>query len=94
MDNIGDILKSVIGNIADRKSPDNKKIDRVWISLLKDVELKHTKLIGINNGKVSVYVDSPAWLYQMSTRKMKILEQLKEEIPTIESITFKIGKIT
>ncbi|MGE0267816.1 MAG: DciA family protein [Candidatus Omnitrophota bacterium] len=93
MDNIEDIIKNVIGKIADRKLEDHQKIYRLWISLLNESELKHTKLIGVNNGKVSVHVDSPAWLYQMNTRKRKILESLKEEISNIEYINFKIGKI-
>ena len=93
MDNIEDIVKNVIGKIADRKLEDHQKINRLWISSLSESELKHTKLVGINSGKVSVYVDSPIWLYQMNTRKKKILEQLQEEISNIETISFRIGKI-
>lgn len=94
MDNIEDIIKNVIGKMADRKLGDHQKIHRLWVNMLTESELKHTKLMGVKNGMVSVYVDSPTWLYQMNTQKRKILGRLKEEISTIEYISFRIGKIT
>lgn len=94
MDNIEDIIKNVIGKMADRKLEDHQKIHRLWVNILSESELKHTKLMGVKNGTVSVYVDSPAWLYQMNTQKRKILDRLKEEISTIEYLSFRIGKIT
>ena len=86
MDNIKDVIKKVIGGIAD-KSPDrHDKIDRIWKNLLTVQELKHTKLIGIKEETLSVFVDSPAWMYQMRIRQTKILKQLKEEVSDIKHI--------
>ena len=94
MDNIEDIIKNVIGNMASRKMEEHDKIHRLWVNVLSETELKHTKLLGVKDGRVSANVDSPAWLYQMNTRKRKILQSLKDELSTIESIYFKVGKIT
>lgn len=94
MDNIEDIVKNVIGNMASRKMEEHNKVHRLWVNVLSETELKHTKLLGIKDGKIAAVVDSPAWLYQMNTRKRKILQILKEELSTIESIYFKVGKIT
>ena len=93
MDNIEDIVKNVIGQMADKKLEEYKKIDRLWINILTEGELNHTKLIGVKDGLISVVVDSPAWLYQMNIRKNTILRELKEEIPTLDTIRFRIGKI-
>lgn len=93
MDNIEDIVKNVIGQMADKKLEEYKKIDRLWINILNEGELNHTKLIGVKDGLISVVVDSPAWLYQMNIRKNTILRELKEEIPTLDTIRFRIGKI-
>ena len=94
MDNIEDIIKNVIGKIADHKQEDHQKLQRIWMNLLNETELKHTQIVGVKDGNLAVNVDSPAWLYQLNTRKRKILAQLKEEISTIENIRFRIGKIT
>ncbi len=94
MDNIEDIVKSVIGQMAEKKLEDYQKIDRLWMNILNDSEQKHTKILGIKDGMVSVVVDSPAWLYQMNIKKNNILKELQAEIPNIDSIRFRIGKIT
>jgi len=93
MDNIKDVINKVIGGIANRNPDQHNKIDRIWKNLLTEQELKHTKLIGIKEGALSVYVDSPAWLHQMRIRQTKILKQLKEEVADIKHIYFKIGTI-
>lgn len=94
MDNIEDIVKNVIGDMASRKMEEHDKVHRLWLNILSEAELKHTKLLGLKDGRIAAMVDSPAWLYQMNTRKRKILQLLKEELSTIESIYFKVGKIT
>ena len=93
MDNIKNIVNAVIGNIAEHNPDIHNKIERIWANLLNEKELKHTKIIGVKEYGLLVCVDSPAWLYQMRIRQTKILEQLKEEIPNIKYIRFKIGKI-
>jgi len=93
MDNIEDIVKGVIRKIAENQPETNDKIDRVWSSVLEDNEQKHTRLSGIKDGTLLVYVDSPTWLYQMKLRRGKLLKMLGEELPEIRDIRFKIGKI-
>ena len=93
MDSIKDIINKVIGGIADRNPDRHNKIDRVWRNLLTKQELKHTKIMGVKEETLSVYVDSPAWMYQMRMRQTKILKQFKEEVSDIKHIHFKIGKI-
>lgn len=93
MDNIKDVVNKVIGGIADKRPDVHNKLDAVWKNLLTEQERKHAKLNGIKEGVLSVSVDSPAWLYQLRTRQAKILKQLKEDIPDVKSIRFKIGSI-
>lgn len=93
MDEIKDIINKVVGDIA-QKNPDTyDRVDRIWQNLLSKHELKHTRLVGIKNDTVHVHVDSPAWLYQLRTQQTKILKRLKEEIPGVKTIYFKIGSL-
>lgn len=91
MDDIKNIVNKVIGDIAEKRPDTQNKADRIWQNLLTKQELKHTKLVGINQGVLWVNVDSPAWLYQMKIRQTKLVKQLKEEAPDIQGIRFKIG---
>jgi len=93
MDNIGDIVKSVIGNIADKKAAAVVNIEEVWNIVLDVKELEHTQLVGINNGVLSVYVDSSVWLYHLKVKKNNILQKVRKRIPEIQDIRFKIGKL-
>jgi len=93
VDNIKDIINQVIGKISSNKFESDEKIERVWRNILEEVELSHTKLDGIKDGKLSVCVDSSAWLYQMKMKKNRILERLKDEVPDVKNIGFRIGKI-
>ena len=93
MEEIKNIINTVIGNIANQTPDIHNKIERIWTNLLNEKELKHTKIIGVKEDGLFVCVDSPAWLYQMRIRQTKILKQLKIEIPNIKYIRFKMGKI-
>ena len=93
MDNIKDIIGQVIGKISAKEINTDESLHRAWANILEKEELKHTMLLGIKDKKVSIVVDSPAWLYQMRLKKGKLVEKLKDIIPDIENIIFKIGKI-
>ena len=93
MDNIESIVKNVIGNIADKREVVCVNIDEVWQDVLNDKELSHTQMVGMNSGIISVYVDSSVWLYHMKVKKNDILQKIKNRIPEIRDIRFKIGKL-
>ena len=93
MDKIKDIIREVISKISEKKFESQDKIERIWYSILEKQELKHTRFVGIKNGQVSVHVDSPAWLYQMKMKKNKILKRLKDEVPEVVNLYFRIGKV-
>ena len=93
MDSIKNIIPQVIKRLSNRQPNTQEVLENLWKGALKNEELGHVKLAGISDGKVLAYVDSPAWLYQIQIRKIKILEQLKKEILDIVDINFKIGKV-
>ncbi len=93
MDNIEDIIKNVIGNIANQKGDHVALIEDLWNKILSEDELKHCKISGVKDKKITVLVDSPAWMFQLKTKKKKILEEINNSTPDIETIFFRIGKI-
>lgn len=93
MDNIKKILEDVFGKISVGGSTSVSGINQVWVKNLSRNEQAHTRLEGINQGNLLVLVDTPAWLHHMKTRHDYLLSKLKESIPEIQQISFKLGKI-
>ena len=93
MVNIKEIVKGVIDRIAQKKPDTQFQLEGVWVEALDDNDRKHTQLVGIKNGKVSILVDSPAWLHQMRIKKSTILKKLQSKIPDIVEIQFRVGKV-
>ena len=93
MEQIKDIVSQVIANISSGKPGVQSKIQRVWQNLCDKKTAQHTAIAGLQKGSLVINVDSPAWLFQMNLQKRKILEKLKEEIPELSHIHFKIGKV-
>ena len=93
MDKIKDIIPNVIQNMSETKPSLQTKIKSVWEEITIDAARHHTAVVGLKSGKLIINVDSPAWLFQMSLKKRKILEQLRKDIPEVSNIILKIGKI-
>ncbi len=93
MEQIKDIIPQVINHIAQKKPEVQNKIQRLWQGISNGKAAKHTSVVNLQKGTLTVHVDSPAWLFQMNLQKRKILEHLKEEIPELTQIYFKIGKV-
>jgi len=92
MEKINNIIPQVIQGISERKPGAEEKLKRAWERMIADKELKKTHIVGVKDGNILVYVDSPARLFHMNMKKKKILATLQEEMPEIKTISFKIGK--
>ena len=93
MDPIKDIIPQVIKSISQKKPETQLKIQRVWQSIVGEKLGRHTAISGLKENVLIVDVDCPAYLFQINLKKRKFLRQLKDEIPELENINFKIGKI-
>jgi len=93
MEKIKNIIPEVVKTLSRKEPQEETKIQRVWDNLLDGKVKKHTKLFGIKEGKIMVCVDSPAWMFHLNLKKNKLLKEIKEEIPELTEICFKIGKV-
>ena len=91
---ISSVVTKVMEQLSHRQPQDEQ---RLLIILEKNIAknvFKHIKLAGIREHCLTIYVDSPAWLYQLNLKRQKIVEELKKEFSEIEKVYFKIGKVT
>lgn len=93
MDAIKDIIPQVIEQLSQRKPEDQNKIQRIWRNVIDAKMAQHCLLANFFDGILTVVVDSSSWLYQMNLNRKKILDELREEMPEIKNIQFKIGKV-
>jgi hypothetical protein len=93
MDNIKSIIGNVIKDLSNRQSKESDKLERVLKSILTKEEIEHIKILGEKDGKVNINIDSPAWNYQFRTKKRYILERIKDEMPRVKELQFRVGKI-
>ena len=93
MEQIKGIISQVISNISSGKPEVRNKIQRLWQNIAEPKAIQHTAVVGLQKGELVIYVDSPAWLFQMNLKKRKLFERLKVEFPKLSNIRFKIGKI-
>jgi len=91
MDEIKDIIKNVIRDMSAHKDPSKDSLQETLKQALKEKEREHCRISGIKDGSLMIIVDSPVWLYQLNLKKSKILEELKKDNPSIQTIRFKIG---
>lgn len=95
MERIQDTIQQVIGNLAAKKGDQDIKHPREIIKkLLTKKELAHIKVTNFYKGILYVDVDSSSWLYALTLRKKSFLEELKEAVPPIADIRFRIGDRT
>ena len=93
IDRVGNIVLKVMGDLSAKRPATQDKIFRVWESVCDRKAFRHTAVVGLKDECLFINVDSPAWLFQINFQKRKILRTLKEEIPEITNIRFRIGKV-
>ena len=93
MDNIKDIVKDVIGNIADNNPDKMKEVTRFFHTIVQKNEIDHCCVYGIKDATIYIVVDSSIWLYQIKMRRKILLKKITEKFSDIKNISFKIGKI-
>jgi len=93
MERIKDIIPQVLTDLSQRKPLRQTQIQKIWQHVVDSKIEKHVALAGFDKGVLLVLVDSPTRLFQLNLQKKKILEAIKQQVPEIESIHLKIGKI-
>ncbi len=92
MESIRDIIPQVIENLSGKRPNSARNIHEVWKIVVKE-GAQHSTVIDFKKGILRINVDSSAWLYQLNLQKAAFLKSLKNEIPEIADIIYKVGKI-
>ena len=91
---ISQIVKNVFLEMEANKTISKEDVETCWNRLVEESGAKHTKPVYLRKGVLKVFVDSSAWMQEMSMRKRALLKGLKRQFgkDRISEIQFKIGE--
>lgn len=91
---IGDVIKDVFERLEKEKDLSRESIEGVWGAQVGEAGVQHSKPASLKKGILTVRVDSPAWMQELTMRKRAILKGLKRALgkDRISEIHFKIGE--
>lgn len=91
---VGDIVKEVFERIERGRTLTREDVEECWKEIALDAA-KHTRPVALRRAMLTVFVDSSAWMQQMTLRKRSVLKQLKRAFgkDKISGIQFRIGEI-
>lgn len=92
---IKDVIKSVFEQMEKQKNFSREDIQTKWEEIVGKTSAKHSRPVVYRKQTLTVHVDSPAHLHELTLRKRVILKQLKSVFgkDRIAQIQFKIGEI-
>ncbi len=93
METIGSVITQIFSRLSGGQPSLQERIQQAWDTVIDKKIKGHSKIEGFAEGVLLVCVDSSAWLYQLTVEKEDLLRKMKKEIPQIQSIRFKIGKV-
>ncbi len=90
MDNIKDIISTVIGSMSSLQAESKGDIAAVWQRLCPG---PGTRVVSLKEGTLTVHVDSAMRMVKINGKKEMFLEALQKHSATIERIHLKVAKV-
>jgi hypothetical protein len=87
-----DSIPQVIENLSLKKPNTQRNIHEAWKIVARE-HAGHSAVKDFQKGMLRVHVDSSARMFQLSTFKAELIKNLKNEMPDLVDIAFKVGKI-
>ena len=89
------LVKSIIGNFAGKEKLTEEEIRSAWSLVVGRKAAKHSRPRSFMESRLIVHVDDSSWLYELTTQKKRILNNLSSELKgkKLKEITFRIGDL-
>lgn len=94
MEQIKSILEAVLSGIKNKQQFSVEAIEGIWKRCALKKIAAHTKVRFFKQGKLYIYVENPAWLYQLNIEKEQITKKLQKlSKKKIKDIRLSVGEI-
>jgi len=89
------LVKSIISNFAGKEKLTEEEIRSAWSLVVGEKAAKHSMPRSFTDSRLIVHVDDSGWLYELTTQKKYILNNLSAELKgkKLKDITFRIGDL-
>jgi predicted nucleic acid-binding Zn ribbon protein len=89
------LVKSIIGGFAGKEKLTEEEIRSAWSLVVGEKAAKHSRPRSFAESRLIVHVDDSGWLYELTTRKKYILNNLSSELKgkKLKDITFRMGDL-
>ncbi len=90
-----DLVKRIIGNFAGGEKLTEEEIRSAWAFVVGEKAAKHSRPRSFAESKLIVHVDDSGWLYELTTQKKYILNNLSSKLKgkKLKEITFRMGDL-
>ena len=91
---IGEIIKDVFSRLEGEKTTSKESIEHLWKALVGDRGFQHSRPASLRKKVLTVRVDSPGWMQELTMQKRRLLKGLKRELgkDKISELHFRIGE--
>jgi predicted nucleic acid-binding Zn ribbon protein len=89
------LVKNILGNFGGKEKLTEEEIRSAWSLVVGERAAKHSRPRSFTQSRLIVHVDDSSWLYELTTRKKYILDNLSLELKgkKLKDITFRIGEL-
>ncbi|MFH1947378.1 MAG: DciA family protein, partial [Candidatus Magasanikbacteria bacterium] len=92
MDQIKNVISSVIEKLASDNLDRNQQLWQAWQDATGKKFLKHATIESYKNGRIVIKVDSPVAMFQLNLKRNHILTVLQKVDKELKSIDLRMGK--
>ncbi|OGX26666.1 MAG: hypothetical protein A3J51_00485 [Omnitrophica WOR_2 bacterium RIFCSPHIGHO2_02_FULL_45_21] len=91
---IGKTIGTIFRGLSSSRQDNKQRVYDTFLALLDAKERQHIEPWSLRDKVLTLYIDSPAWLYAFNLKKPQILKVLQEKAGSsiIEQIRLKIGR--
>ncbi|MBF0191544.1 MAG: DUF721 domain-containing protein [Magnetococcales bacterium] len=88
---LSDLIQAVAGRLLDHPSGKASRLSRDWRLAVGPLLAAHTEPVRLQNGQLTVRVDSSAWLTELTFLTPELLVRLQERLPpgTLTGLRFR-----
>ena len=88
-------IDKVMSGLNERLTNKNKSINKAWSETIDKNIKKHTKVAEVKDKVLYIKAESPAWIYEIKSKKKEIIEKINHfhTKEVLKDIKIKLGDI-
>ncbi len=88
-------VNRVMGSLNKKLTDKHKSISEAWNKTIDENIKKHTKIENVKDDILYIKAESPAWIYEIKSKKKEIIEKINQSYAkeVLKDMKIKLGDI-